>query len=99
MGFGWGAGAFLVLPADLGILAVLLFVALPGIALAFFLPDAAGFTFFQVPAGLMVIGAALIRGFPHAELDMSLILILQWGLFRGALLRNREPHSAALRQG
>jgi hypothetical protein len=47
----------------------------------------------------MVIGAALIRGFPHAELDMSLILILQWGLFRGALLRNREPHSAALRQG
>jgi hypothetical protein len=99
MGFGWGAGAFLVLPADPGTLAVLLFMALPGAALAFLLPDAAGFTFFLVPAGLMVIGAALIRGFPHAELDMSLILILQWGLFSGALLRNREPHSAALRQG
>jgi hypothetical protein len=99
MGFGWGAGAFLVLPADPGTLAVVLFMALPGVALAFLLPDAAAFTFFLVPAGLMVIGAALSRGFPHAELDMSLILILQWGLFSGALLRNREPHSAALRQG
>jgi hypothetical protein len=99
MGFGWGAGAFLVLPADPGILAVLLFVALPGAALAFLLPDAVGFTFFMVPAGFMVIGAALIRSFPHAGLDMSLILILQWGLFSGALLRNREPYSTALRQG
>jgi hypothetical protein len=99
MGFGWGAGAFLVLPADPGILAVLLFVALPGAALAFLLPDAVGFIFFMVPAGFMVIGAALIRGFPHAGLDMSLILILQWGLFSGALLRNREPYSTALRQG
>jgi len=99
IGFGWGAGAFLVLPADPGILAVLLFVALPGAALAFLLPDAVGFTFFMVPAGFMVIGAALIRSFPHAGLDMSLILILQWGLFSGALLRNREPYSTALRQG
>jgi hypothetical protein len=99
MGFGWGAGAFLVLPADPGILAVLLFVALPGAALAFLLPDAVGFTFFMVPAGFTVIGAALIRSFPHAGLDMSLILILQWGLFSGALLRNREPYSTALRQG
>ncbi|HEX4370341.1 MAG TPA: hypothetical protein VH019_03255 [Rhizomicrobium sp.] len=99
MGFGWGSGAFLVLPPDPGTLAVLLFVALPGVALALLLPDAMGFTFFMVPAGLTVIGAALICGFPHAGLDMSLILILQWGLFSGALLRNREPHSAALRQG
>ena len=99
MGFAWGAGAFLVLPADSGILAIFFFVALPGVALAFLLPVATGFTLFLVPCGLMVIGAALARGFPYAELDMSLILILQWGLFSGALLRNREPHSAALRRG
>jgi hypothetical protein len=69
------------------------------VALAFLLPDTTGFTLFLVPCGLMTIGAALARGFPHAELDMSLILILQWGLFCGALLRNREPHSAVLRRG
>lgn len=99
LGFAWGAGAFLVLPADPGILSVFIFIALPSAALAFLVPDATAFTLFLVPAGLMAIGAALIRDFPHAGLDMSLILILQWGLFSGALLRNREPHSAALRQG
>jgi len=99
MGFAWGAGAFLVLPPDPGTLAVIPFMTLPAMALAFLLPDAMGFTLFLAPAGLMTISAALIRDFPHAELDMSLILILQWGLFSGALLRNREPHSAALGQG
>jgi hypothetical protein len=74
------------------------FMALPSISLAFLLPDTAGLTLFLAPAGLMTIGAALVRGFPRAELDMSLILILQWGLFSGAFLRNREPHPA-LRQG
>ena len=99
MGVAWGAGAFLVLPPDPSVLSVFLFIACPGAVLAFLIPDAAAFTLFLVPAGLMAIGAALVRGFPHAQLDMSLILILQWGLFSGALLRNREPHSAALRQG
>lgn len=98
MGFAWGAGAFLALPADPGPLAVFLFMALPGTVLAFLIPDALGFTLFLAPAGLMTIGAALIRDFPHAGLDLSLILILQWGLFSGAFLRNREPHSAAFRQ-
>ena len=98
MGVAWGAGAFLVLPAQLGVLDVLLFMALPSLALALILSDAAGFTFFLVPAGLMVIAAALIRAFPHAIVDMSLILILQWGLFTGAFLRHREPHPAALPQ-
>jgi hypothetical protein len=99
IGVAWGAGAFLVLPPDPGVLSVFLFIAGLGVALAFLVPDATAFTLFLVPAGLMAIGAALVRGFPHAGLDMSLILILQWGLFSGALLRNREPRTAALRQG
>ena len=99
MGFAWGAGAFLVLPTQTATLTVVLFAVVPSLALAFFLADAMGSALFLVPAGLMAIGAALIRGFPHWELDMSLILILQWGLFRGAFLRNREPHPDALRQG
>lgn len=99
MGVAWGAGAFLALPPGPDVLSVFLFVACPGAALAFLVPDSMAFTLFLVPAGLMTIGAALIRGFPHAQLDMSLILILQWGLFSGALLRNREPRTAALRQG
>jgi hypothetical protein len=97
-GVAWGAGAFLVLPAQLGVPDVLFFMAIPSLALALIVTDAAGFTLFLVPAGLMVIAAALIRAFPHAMLDMSLILILQWGLFTGALLRHREPHPAALPQ-
>ena len=94
MGFAWGAGAFLVLPATSGTLAVLLFTAVPGLTLALLLADAASFTLFLVPSGLTVIGAALIRSFPYAMLEMSLILILQWGLFTGAILRNREPDPA-----
>lgn len=99
MGVAWGAGAFLVLPADPGVLAVVLFMMLPGVALAFFLPDTAAFTLFLAPAGLVTMGAALVCVFPHRALDISLILILQWGLFSGAFLRNREPHPVALRQG
>ena len=99
MGFVWGMGAFLVLPVQAAPLAVVLFAVAPGLALAFVLADAMGPALFLIPAGLMVIGAALIRGFPQWELDASLILILQWGLFRGAFLRNREPHSDALNQG
>ena len=99
MGTVWGAGAFLTLPADAGALSVFLFMALPGTALAFLVPDAPGFTLFLAPAGLMTMGAALIRAFPHAGLDLSLILIVQWGLFSGAFLRHREPHAAALTQG
>ena len=99
MGFVWGTGAFLVLPVQAAPLTVVLFAVAPGLALAFVLADAMGSALFLIPAGLMTIGAALVRGFPHWQLDMSLILILQWGLFRGAFLRNREPHSDALRQG
>lgn len=61
MGLAWGTGAFLVLPADAQILPVLFFVAFPSVALAFLVPDAAGFSVFLVPNGLMVIATALIR--------------------------------------
>ena len=98
MGFAWGTGAFLVLPVQAATLAVVLFAVGPSLALAIVLADAMGSALFLIPAGFMTIGATLIRGFPHWELDMSLILILQWGLFRGAFLRNREPHPDALRQ-
>ena len=99
IGLAWGAGAFLILPAHTETLAVVLFAAGPGLVLTFILADARGSTLFLIPAGLMAMGAALIRGFPHWQLDMSLILILQWGLFRGAFLRNREPHPDALSRG
>jgi hypothetical protein len=99
MGLVWGAGAFLALPADPGPLSVFLFMALPSAILAFLVPDAWGFTLFLAPAGLITIAAALTRLFPHAGLDMSLILIVQWGLFNGAFLRNREPLATTLHQG
>jgi hypothetical protein len=99
MGIAWGAGAFLVMPVDAGTGAVVLFMFLPGSILAFLVPDSMGFICFLLPMSITVIGAALLRGFPHAGLDMSLILILQWGLFSGAFLRNREPSPAALNPG
>jgi len=99
MGIAWGAGALLVLPVDVTPWPVVLFVSLPGLMLALFIPDTMGFTCFLLPMGCIVMGTVLLRGFSHAELDISLILILQWGLFAGAFLRNREPHPAPLRQG
>src|SRR5581483_8538531 len=99
LGLAWGAGAFLVLSAAAQPLAVVLFTAVPGLALAFLLADAMGTVLFLIPAGLMTMGGAAIRAFPHLQLDLSLILILQWGLFSGAFLRNREPHPDLLRQG
>ena len=99
LGVAWGAGAFLVLPGEADTITIVLFAAVPGLALAFFLADPMGTALFLIPAGLMTMGATAIRAFPHWQLDMSLILILQWGLFSGAFLRNREPHPDALRQG
>jgi hypothetical protein len=94
LGVAWGLGAFLVLPVSVGSLPALLYAAGPMLGVALLLNDMAGLALFLAPAGVMVIGAALIRSWPHGTLDASLILILQWGLFGGALHRNREPHLA-----
>jgi hypothetical protein len=94
LGIVWGLGAFLVLPANMESLPALFYAAGPMLGLTLLLNDMAGLALFLASAGMMVIGAALIRSWPHGTLDASLILILQWGLFSGALHRNREPHPA-----
>jgi predicted permease len=98
LGIAWGLGAFLVLPAHVGSLPALLYAAGPMLGLMLLLNDMAGLALFLASAGMIVIGAALIRSWPHGTLDTSLILILQWGLFSGALHRNREPHPAGFPQ-
>jgi len=98
LGAAWGLGAFLVLPVSVGSLPALFYAAGPMLGLALLLNDTAGLALFLAPAGMMVIGAALIRSWPHRGLDASLILILQWGLFSAALHRNREPRPAGFSQ-
>lgn len=94
LGAAWGLGAFLVLPVSVGSFPALFYAAGPMLGLTLLLNDTAGLALFLAPAGMMVIGAALIRSWPHGALDAGLILILQWGLFSGALHRNREPRPA-----
>ena len=96
MGVAWGAGAFLAVPPDLPALQTILFAVVPAILMAMLLNDVGGLAAFQIPAGLLTIGAAFARSWPQAGLDTLLILILQWGLFAIIALRRRSPLPAGL---
>ncbi len=96
MGFAWGAGAFLAMPPDLPVLAALLFALLPTLLLAFLLNDTGGLAAFLAPCGVLTIAASFLLSWPHATLDAIVILILQWGLFAGMVMRRRTPLPAGL---
>jgi hypothetical protein len=101
MGTAWGAGAFLALPAALPTVPLILFAAVPALSLALLFADAGGLAGFMGPATLLTIAAALIRPLPHAGIDAALLLVVQWGLISGILIRGRRraplPAGFALR--
>jgi len=96
MGVAWGMGAFLVLPSGLPALEAILFAGVPALALALLLNDAKALAAFQVPAGLLTIGAAFVLDWPNAALDALAILGLHGGLFAAIAWHRRIPLPAGL---
>jgi len=96
MGIAWGAGAFLVMPPDLPVVAATLFAVMPAVLLAVVLNDLRGLAAFQAPAGALTAVAAFAQSWPHAGQEASAILVLQWGLFVAIALRHRSPLPAGL---
>lgn len=96
MGLSWGMGAFLVLPPALPAFEAILFAGAPALVLALLLNDAKSLAAFQVPAGLLTIGAAFTLAWPHAALDALAILGLHGGLFAAIAWHRRIPLPAGL---
>jgi hypothetical protein len=96
MGLAWGAGAFLVLPADLPAVPAILFAAVPALVLTLLLRDMRGLAAFLVPASVLAIAAAFARPWTHPGLDIPVILALQWGPFLGIVMHRRAPFPAGL---
>jgi hypothetical protein len=96
LGQAWGAGAFLVLPSALPILTAILFAGVPAMALALLLNDAKSLAAFQIPVGLLTIGAAFALAWPGAALDAVAILGLHGGLFAAIAWHRRIPLPAGL---
>lgn len=96
LGAAWGAGAFLVLPAELPAVGAILFAVIPALLLALLLNDAKGLAAFQAPAGLLTIGAAYVQSWPDAGLDALAILLAHGGLFAALAWRRRVPLPAGL---
>ena len=96
LGMAWGMGAFLALPPAFPAFAAILFTALPAMALALLLNDTKSLAAFQIPAGLLTIGAAFTLSWPDAALDALAILGLHGGLFTATAWRRRTPLPAGL---
>lgn len=96
-GLAWGSGAFLVLPAGAGTLAILLFAGLPSLILTLLLKDRDGSLAFVGPVTALAVGAAIIRSRSDAGLDTALLLALQSGIAAAAVLRARVPSGAVPR--
>ena len=96
LGLSWGMGAFLVLPAAFPAFEAILFAVLPALLLALLLGDAKSLAAFQIPAGLLTIGAAFSLSWPHAALDALAILGLHGGLFAAIAWHRRIPLPAGL---
>jgi hypothetical protein len=65
-------------------------------ALALLLNDAKSLAAFQIPAGLLTIGAAFALAWPGAALDAVAILGLHGGLFAAIAWHRRIPLPAGL---
>jgi hypothetical protein len=74
-GFAWGAGAWLMLPYDVGPVATVAFAALPVGAIAALGRDRDCAFLFGVPVTALVSFASVLRPFSDAGLDAGLILI------------------------
>lgn len=96
LGFAWGMGAFLVLPAAFPVPEAILFAGLPALLMALLLNDAKALAAFQIPAGLLTIAAAFILSWPGAALDALAILGLHGGLFAAIAWHRRIPLPAGL---
>jgi len=96
LGFAWGMGAFLVLPAAFPVPEAILFAGLPALLMALLLNDAKALAAFQIPAGLLTIAAAFILSWPVAALDALAILGLHGGLFAAIAWHRRIPLPAGL---
>ena len=96
LGIAWGAGAFLVLPSGLSIVAAAFFALTPALALALLLKDAKGLAAFQIPAGLLTLGAAFALSWPDAALDALTILVGHAGIFAATAWHRRTPLPAGL---
>ena len=96
MGFAWGAGAFLAVPAMLPSFEAVLFAAIPTLLLALILHDGPATLAFLMPAGLLTLASAFLHSWPHPMVDALLILGLQWASFLGIVLRRRTALPAGL---
>jgi hypothetical protein len=74
-GFAWGAGAWLILPYEIGAAAAVAFAALPVGAIATLSRDRDCAFLFGVPVTALVSFASVLRPFSDAGLDAGLILI------------------------
>ena len=96
MGFAWGAGAFLAVPAMPSSVAAVLFAAIPTLLLALLLRDGPAIALFLVSAGLLTVAAAFLHAWPHPIRDALLIFGLQWVSFLGIVWRRRTSFPAGL---
>ncbi len=74
-GFAWGAGAFLVLPADANVGLVVLFTAGAGTAIAFVLRERESVFLFLAPIAALASFACVLRPLAGGALDAAFVLI------------------------
>jgi len=96
-GFAWGAGGFLVLPAGTGMLAALLFVAVPAIIVAALLREREAVFLFVAPITVLVSFASVLMPFAGGALDAGLILIASAGIAGATVLAERRRAGAIVR--
>jgi hypothetical protein len=93
LGFAWGAGAFLLLPADCGFAAALAYVALPAAGLLGVLRAREPSLAFLVPAGTLSAFAMVLRPLPNGALAAALAVLITGGLALVALRFDRGQES------
>lgn len=74
-GFAWGAGAYLILPADDGPLSLALFAAAPAVAVMLTLREREAVFLFLLPSGVLCAFAAVLRPFADGGLASAAVLI------------------------
>jgi hypothetical protein len=98
-GFAWGAGAFLALPAETGVLAAILFAVAPSAMLAVLLREPEAILLFLAPVTALTAFASVLRPFADGALAAGLILIAAAGLAAGIVMlqeRREAEHPIVL---
>lgn len=90
LGFAWGAGAFLLLPTDCGLVAALAYGAIPAAGLLAFLRAREPSLAFLVPAGTLSAFAMVLRPLPNGALAAALAVLITAGLALVALRFDRR---------